>query len=474
MAGAVLFLAVSAASMVFASESNSEEGGFDGYLFELSEPSPIYSFFFKGKVSEAKNIVENESEHIHDDIYWVKEKEDISALEKMGMVSYYEPNYYVTLFDGGDSNAGSNGWPYDLLNAAYANDWDINGRGVRVGVIDSGVDLANPNLQNANIEEGFDYIEGTSRIVDDIYHGTNVIQVIAGDNNSVGVTGISRGASIVPLKCFSKSSPGTVRYVVGAIYGAVDQYDCDIINMSWGLGSNSESLHNAVRYADSAGVIMVAAHGNVSSDYPQGTPMYPACYEEVLSVSAINASCAILSTSQTGNGVTVCAPGGKIPFVSESGTVTYSSGTSFAAPCITSEVALLLQLSPSMRRGAVTGLFSERAADLGDEGYDGTFGYGLPQIDKIIGLTWSAYKCFEEGSERIKVYGWFVSEDAGNVIIASYNSAGRMEEIRMAEGSGDGFSFEEILSGQGVDELSVYYLDSEMSPVSGSDHYVLK
>ena len=448
------------------------EAQFDGYLFELSESPLEYDSFFDSEVTAATNIVKSESEYICDNIYWIQDIEDISALDKAGIISYYEPNYRVTLFDNGVSSYRDNGCSYEMLHAEYADERNINGSGIRIGVIDSGVDFSNLDLQNADILDGHDYITQSQQVTDEDYHGTMVIQVISGDKNLTGTTGIARKASIVPLKCFSGSSGGTIRYLVEAIYDAVDKYNCDIINMSWGLSEQSALLYKAINYAYNAGVFMVAASGNVTSSFPQGTLIYPACYDEVIGVSAIDASYTIIDKSQRGNNIMVCAPGERIPLITSLGTVSYESGTSFAAPCVTSVLALLLQLSPYFNYEAIIELFAERVVDLGNDGFDELYGYGFPQIDVLIGLKWSYYLISEENASRkYKVYGWYVNNSPGSIIIASYDSSGQMQEIKLLEMSNQKVSFEEFIDKQGISEFVVYYTDEELSPISNSDHY---
>ena len=121
------------------------------------------------------------------------------------------------------------GWSYEAVAAGTAAAYGLTGSGVRIGLIDSGVDPDNPDLQNAVIGEGYDYILGTSEMCDDIHHGTSVAQVICGDANSLGVSGIAPDAEIIPLRCFSKSDGGDVMMLSQVIYDAVDVYHCDII-----------------------------------------------------------------------------------------------------------------------------------------------------------------------------------------------------------------------------------------------------
>ncbi len=423
---------------------------YDGYLFKISG---------RGETKGFSDLLK-EAEHVFDQIYWIEDKSILDKLNTKGGIEFVEPNYYVTLFD--DSRS-SNGWPYDAMTVSYPAGYALNGNGVRIGVIDSGCDLDNPDLQNAKILQGYDYVEDSTEMNDAVYHGTKVIQVIAGDNNALGMTGIAPSAEIVPLKCFSTSSGGTVRILAQAIIDAVDVYGCDIINMSWGLGTKSTTLYEAIEYAFNQGTLLVAAAGNVTNSYPQGTKIYPAYYGEVISVSAIGSDYTMLSTSQKNDGVNVCAPGGSIPFVNASGSQISDSGTSFAAPCVTAAVALLKQLQPAVDLDILLSVFEERALDLGDEGYDIAYGYGLLRMDDLIAEKWS-YMGLEEIEEISypRILGWSVNPSGGYVFVSGFTESGQMTAVRFAASGSGAFPFEAVIT-EISQEIRVFYLNSDYS-----------
>jgi subtilisin family serine protease len=119
-------------------------------------------------------------------------------------------------------------------------------------------------------------------------HGTRVADIIAGiHGNGIGVDGIAPDAAIVSIKVFDSNGDCTIADLNTAIYKAVNDYNCDIINLSLGSENNSTALRTAIQYALSNGVIVVAASGN---DADKGNPiMYPASYDGVISVGAAGA-----------------------------------------------------------------------------------------------------------------------------------------------------------------------------------------
>lgn len=443
--------------------STDEIKEYDGFLVGMRERLDIH--FFSEQHSELRSAV---LEQVINGIYWVNSLQVVQELKRLGLIEFFEPNYYVTLFD--DSGNNSNGWPYDTLMVEYADSYNLKGSGVRIGIIDSGVDSSNPDLQNANLQQGYNYVEENTDTRDDVSHGTKVTQVICGDHNGLGIGGIAPNTEIIPLKCFSSSGGGTIRIIIQAIQDAVDRYQCDIINMSWGLNSNSQALYSMLRYAYDAGSILVAAAGNVSSSYPQGTMIYPAAYNEVFSVSAIDSSLHVLSSSQKNDQVYLCAPGGSIPFVDENGNVTYDSGTSFAAPFITATIAVLMELDADLDQKTIQQIMEARAVDLGEPGYDTAYGYGMLPMHKLLGQHWSRfYTTEQEGHTSKSVSGWTLNHGGSKVIMAAFDKTGQMKGAQILSVDGDRGLFHHVFPDETASWYQVVYTDTDFIPLTECD-----
>ena len=117
--------------------------------------------------------------------------------------------------------------------------------------------------------------------------------------------GISHKSKIIPLKCFDKNTDTYIDDIIPAIYDAVDIYKCDVINMSFGITSNSQKLEKVVTYALTNNVIVVASVGNQGCE----TLYYPAAYEGVIGVGSINNNSEVSTFSQYNTSVDVVAPG---------------------------------------------------------------------------------------------------------------------------------------------------------------------
>ena len=376
---------------------------------------------------------EGELEPVAPGVYRTGDAELALALVEDGLAERAEPNYIVTLCDGGGAADESDpNWSYLAVGGDYANALGLDGSGVRVGIIDSGLQPDNPNLAGANIAEGYDFIRNTTDMTDDHGHGTQVAQVIAGagvdylnaaKKRVAGVTGVARGAELVPLRCFSGST-GSVDNIIRALNMAVDAFDCDVINMSFGMPGHSvsQALENAIGHAADAGTVLVASAGNVPA-YPQGTVLYPAKYDQVIGVGSVAFDGTVAYHSQQTEAVYVSAPGQSIHFVSLDGSSVARNGTSFASPCVAGLAALLLQLAPGMKPGDMMALLKERAEDRGDPGWDSGYGYGFVSMAGLLAEPWYGPA---EAEETRGLVGWSRRETGGILVAAAYDAQGRM------------------------------------------------
>lgn len=438
---------------------------YDGYLVGLTDPAGAQLF---------SDWADSPAEYVSETVCWVPTLEDANALVEQGAAAYVEPNYIATLFETVTEEEPAEpitlGWPYEAIRGDVAQRYGLTGNTVRVGLIDSGVDLDNADLQNAVIGEGYDYTTESADMCDTIYHGTSVAQIIAADCNSLGLTGIAAEAELIPLRCFAGSGTGTVKMLASAIYDAVDVYACDIINMSWGIRTNSKTLRQAIQYAYDAGVILVAAAGNVSADFPQGTKAYPASYDTVISVGAVDSQLRISASSLMNDCVNVSGPGIDIFFVDADGMLTKKGGTSFAAPCVTAQIALLRQLVPDLNTAEIFDMLQERAVDLGDAGYDICYGHGFLRLDELIGRSWSGVR-FREEDAAYRIFGFVTQAEACRIAMASYGDDGRMTGLQLLPTSGALYEFDMVYLPEDAVQVRLMYLDPDGLPVAGCDIY---
>ncbi len=262
------------------------------------------------------------------------------------------------------------------------------GKGVTVAVIDTGIDYDHPDLANnisslsARINNASISHEPTE--YNDLHgHGTHVCGIIAAEgNNNLGVIGVAPEAELLSIKATTASNNMYFSYynLIESIFYAVG-CEADIINLSLGApystGNNTE-LQAAVDFAESSGVIVVAAAGNDSAYHAD----YPAAYESVIAVSSVNSSGTFSSSfSNYGPEVDFAAVGQSVYSTVLDGKYGYKSGTSMATPNVSGAVALILSANPNASLYQICNMLKTNAMDMGNEGYDEYFGYGIIQMD---------------------------------------------------------------------------------------------
>ena len=280
--------------------------------------------------------------------------------------------------------------------------WDL-GRGnssVVVAVVDSGFDFAHPDLAgslwvNANetpgngIDDdhngyvddvsGWDFVNDDNLPADDLGHGTHVTGIVAAaTNNGIGVAGIAGGVKVLPVKVLNSNNKGTWADIAQGIIYATDQ-GVRAINLSLGSTSYSNTVLEAILYAQSQGVLVIAAAGNNGAEQL----FYPAAYDGVLAVAATNPGGTRWSLSNYGAFIDIAAPGVTVysTYWTAAGGSSYQflSGTSMATPMVTGVAALLWSLNPALSANGVSDFLTVSATDLGDAGQDIYYGHG--QVD---------------------------------------------------------------------------------------------
>jgi subtilisin family serine protease len=306
----------------------------------------------------------------------------IAALEQQPGVLYAEPNYYVYAQDVIPNDLG---WPlqWGLPAIRAPQGWEL-GRGspnITIAILDSGVDLAHPDLVS-KLVSGYDFVNHDADPQDDYGHGTQVAGIAAAaTNNLIGIAGISWGAHIMPVKVLNSSGVGTYANVAAGIRWATD-HGAQVINLSLGgpPPSDSKTLKGAVNYAVGKGVTLVASAGNAYG----GAVLYPAAYNGVIAVAAVDQNLVNAAFTACGPQVDVAAPGVAIYTLQLGGGTVNEAGTSMSAPFVAGAAAILLGLPGNNAPSLVAHELKTTALDLGKAGWDSCTGYGLIQLDAAM------------------------------------------------------------------------------------------
>ncbi len=348
-------------------------GTADGYIVKLKEPAEDSVLLM-----ENTDLTEISSEA------GLYRADTISDIKRLGdSVLYYEPDYKVTLASLPNDTYASKQWSIDYLGASSAWDAGYNGKGVRIAVIDSGVNSMHEDFEGTNFASGKNMMNGSHDVTDEMGHGTFVCGILgASRNNGTGIAGFCTDATIVPIKCFGRSTETSASYIISAIYAAVDEFDCDVINMSLGMEQNMSSMKEAAEYAVSKGAIIVSAVGNSGNS----TLNYPAAYDCVIGVGAVDQNGLVTSFSEVNDSVYLVAPGSRIVSLDSRSRGAYLSGdgTSFSTPFVMVAAAILKQYSPSATVEDFKALLQDSVVDGGQAGYDTSYGYGVLNIANFV------------------------------------------------------------------------------------------
>lgn len=292
--------------------------------------------------------------------------------------------------------------PWGISQIDAPSMWSISrGGGVKVGIIDTGIDKTHPDLA-ANIAGGINFVRpknptkpvDPSAWTDDNGHGTHVAGTIAAIDNTIGVVGVAPNAKLYGIKVLNSSGSGYLSDIISGIEWSINN-DMDVINMSLGSSSDVQALHDAVDAAYNAGIVVIAAAGNEGDNNLSTNEIgYPAKYSSVIAVAATDANNIVATFSSDGDEVEVSAPGVSIYSTLKGGTYTTMSGTSMASPHAAGTAAAILA-SPIYSAADIDGdgtwsnlevrlIIQRTADDLGASGHDNFYGFGLIDAQEAV------------------------------------------------------------------------------------------
>lgn len=303
------------------------------------------------------------------------ERELFSALSQHAK-AHAEKQYHVSPRTGIQNNE----WPLELIGAPRS--WDHStGDGVRVAVLDTGIDYQHSLIRDRfTPNKGYDFINDTNQPLDDNGHGTHVAGSIAAHQ-----FGVAPHATLYALKFLDMNGWGGEVDLLRALEWCYDN-NVDVVNGSFGSMYPSAAEQAACELLTNNNTLVIAAAGNgASSDYS-----YPASYENVISVAAVDKNKAHAWFSQTNDQVNISGPGVDVRSIYPGEQYKTLSGTSMATPHVAGAAALAFALNPDA--DYVRDLLQTTSENLGDRK---KFGEGLVRCDYAVGVDsfrsrWSA------------------------------------------------------------------------------------
>ena len=305
--------------------------------------------------------------------------DNLDELEADSRVKLVEPDTTISMAFTGEVLP----WGVDRVDAELVHPSN-KGTGVKVAILDSGIDLDHPDL---NVAGDVTFVEWTANGDDDNGHGTLVAGIVAALDNDIGVIGVAPEASLYAVKVLNQNGSGMMSVILSGLEWAVDN-NMQVINMSFGGILNWPStVIAALDNAYNAGIVIVAGAGNGGNASGEGNNMWaPARFESVIAVGATDELDARYTSSSTGYTLELVAPGASIYSTAMGGDYGYIAGTSASSPHAAGVAALLIA-SGLTNNVDVRYRLKNSAEDLGAVGWDTQFGQGIVNANLAINFS---------------------------------------------------------------------------------------
>jgi type VII secretion-associated serine protease mycosin len=321
-------------------------------------------------------------------VTFAQQTDPATLADKLGThpaVLFAEPNHVRQMLRTPNDPFVREQWALGNIQAYEA--WEITtGNNIVIAVLDTGVDGSHPDMGN-KVLPGYNAVTETDQASDVNGHGTAVAGLIAArTDNETGIAGMCWGCSILPVKVLNERGSGSDFVVARGIRWATDA-GARIINLSLGGTGDTHVLREAVEYAHSRGVVVVAATGN---ERQKGNPIsYPAAYPQVLAVGGTGNTDTITGFSNTGDYVDIAAPsvGLWTTIVSDDRDYGPPNGTSFSSPYVAGVAALVFSLRPDLANTDVKCVLEASADDQGAPGKDPEYGWGRLNALRAVQLA---------------------------------------------------------------------------------------
>jgi len=285
-------------------------------------------------------------------------------------------NYLVTVPQPpqGEAQAGATGFGRDALSwLGIYEDNSSWGKGVTVAVLDSGVNQHIALKGGVTIIELTQLANGSAQLS----HGTAVASIISGDHPLT--MGVAPASQILSIRVTDDSGSSDSFTLAQGILEAADG-GAQVINISMGTFGNSQMVADAVLYAQERGSVIVASSGNEGVN----AIAYPAAYPGVISVGAVESQGDHLDFSNSGEQLSIAAPGYQVNAAWGNDMLTAFSGTSASAPFVSGAIAATMSANPNMSAQQAANLVIKLSNDAGLPGSDADYGAGILDVGRVM------------------------------------------------------------------------------------------
>ena len=295
------------------------------------------------------------------------------SLANLPEVIYVEPDGYLGSTDSQETASEPKSWGVKAIGADRLAEHVANttSSSITVAVVDTGVSN-HTFLSGRILSGGYDFVDNDNTPSDMHYHGTHVAGTIVDCTPGINVY-------ILPIRVLDENGSGYNSTVGAGIRYAAD-HGAKVINLSLG-GGHSNYVDSAVKYAIDKGVCVVVAAGN---DYGNTADHCPAHINTAITVGAVDSNLQRAAFSNTGSSLDVVCPGVGIVSCVPGGGYRSLNGTSMATPHAAASVAMLRLLYPSKNPTEIEDLLCSHTVDLGDPGWDASYGAGRPNLELYI------------------------------------------------------------------------------------------
>lgn len=278
-------------------------------------------------------------------------------------------------------------WGIDRIGSRLVNAVGNTGKGIRIGILDTGVDYTHPDLSN-NYKGGYNFVDNNTDARDDNGHGTHVAGIVAAEDNDIGVVGVAPDAYIYSVRVLDFAATGTASDITAGLEWCLDN-NMQIVNMSLGSCQDSISVERAIDVLYNNGILLIAAAGNSGNGIGTGDSIdNPARYNSVMAVGATDINDNRASFSSTGPKLEISAPGKDIYSLLPGNKYASLSGTSMASPHVTGVAALIMSANPGMPNVQVRIRLQTTAQNISKGGFEAKnwFGYGLVDAVRAVSI----------------------------------------------------------------------------------------